>query len=166
MLITKKELKRFTDSKATEPHNSLGMHPVVKAGKPGLVVRAFLSNAVSCEVVDVENGEDSRYPMKKLTAEGFFEGFIEGRSEVFKYRLRTETGDLEVRQFYDPYSFLPTISESDLYLFNEGNEHRIYEKLGSRPRLIDGVPGVSFTVWAPNAQRVCLFWLAWLAEPW
>ena len=132
------------------------MHPVVKRGKPGVVVRAFLSNTVSCEVVDIEQEDSPRYPMERLTDDGFFEGFIEGRKGVFKYRLRTETENLEIRQFYDPYSFLPTISETDLYLFNEGNEHRIYEKLGSRPRVVDGIPGVSFAVWAPNAQRFSL----------
>jgi 1,4-alpha-glucan branching enzyme len=154
MLITKKELERFTKSKASQPHAVLGMHPVTKRGKSGVVVRAFLSNAVSCEVVDIEQENSPRYPMEKLTDDGFFEGFIEGRKDVFKYRLRTETENLEIRQFYDSYSFLPTISETDLYLFNEGNEHRIYEKLGSRPRTVDGIPGVSFAVWAPNAQRV------------
>ena len=154
MLITKKELERFTNSKVSQPHGVLGMHSVKKKGKYGVVVRAFLSNAVSCEIVDIEQENSPRYPMKKLTDDGFFEGFIEGRKDVFKYRLRTETENLEIRQFYDSYSFLPTISETDLYLFNEGNEHRIYEKLGSRPRTVDGIPGVSFAVWAPNAQRV------------
>ncbi len=154
MLITKKELKLFKDSNASTPHNTLGMHHAVKKGKSGLVVRAFLSDANSCEVVDIEQEDGPRYPMEKLSDDGFFEGFIEGREEVFKYRLRIETGDLEIRQFYDPYSFLPTVGESDLYLFNEGNEHRIYEKLGSRPKTVDGVPGVSFAVWAPNAARV------------
>ncbi len=46
------------------------------------------------------------------------------------------------------------MGESDLYLFGKGDERRIYEKLGSHLRTIDGVPGTSFAVWAPNAQRV------------
>jgi len=154
MLITKKELKQFTESKASEPHGTLGMHPAVKEGVAGVVVRAFLSNVISCEIVDIEHEDRPRFPMEKLSEDGFFEGFIESRAEVFKYRLRVKTNDLEIRQFNDPYAFLPTIGESDLYLFNQGNEHRIYEKLGSRPRVVDGVPGISFAVWAPNAQRV------------
>lgn len=136
------------------PHGALGMHPVKVKGKSGLVVRAFVSDAKSCEVVDIEDKGQPRFEMERLSKDGFFECFIEGRDKVFKYRLRVETSDLEIRQFYDPYSFLPTIGESDLYLFNEGNEHRIFEKLGSRPRVVDGVPGVSFAVWAPNASRV------------
>ena len=85
MLITKKELERFTNSKVSQPHGVLGMHSVKKKGKSGVVVRAFLSNAVSCEIVDIEQENSPRYPMKKLTDDGFFEGFIEGRfaSDVY-----------------------------------------------------------------------------------
>ena len=46
------------------------------------------------------------------------------------------------------------ITEYDLYLFGEGNHTRIYDKLGAHPLTIDGVAGVHFAVWAPNAQRV------------
>jgi len=154
MIIAKKELESFRNAEVSVPHGALGMHPVSVKGKSGLVVRAFVSDAKSCEVVDIEDESLPRYPMKRISEDGFFEGFIEDREAVFKYRLRVETTDLEIRQFYDPYSFLPTIGESDLYLFNEGNEHRIFEKLGSRPRVVDGIPGVSFAVWAPNASRV------------
>ena len=54
----------------------------------------------------------------------------------------------------DPYSFLPTLGETDLYLFGQGNEHRIYEKLGAQLRTLDGVAGAGFAVWAPEAKRV------------
>jgi 1,4-alpha-glucan branching enzyme len=46
------------------------------------------------------------------------------------------------------------MSESDLYLFGKGEEQKIYDKLGAQLRYIDGTDGVSFGVWAPNAQRV------------
>lgn len=154
MIIAKKDLESLRNANMSTPHGTLGMHPLTVKGKSGIVVRAFVSDASSCEVVDIEDENDSRYGMKRLSEDGFFECFIEGRDTVFKYRLRVETKDLEIRQFYDPYSFLPTVGESDLYLFNQGNEHRIFEKLGSRPRIVDGVPGVSFAVWAPNAKRV------------
>ena len=60
----------------------------------------------------------------------------------------------QVRRTRDPYSFLPTLGEGDLYLFGKGDERRIYEKLGGHLRTIDGVAGASFAVWAPNAQRI------------
>ena len=46
------------------------------------------------------------------------------------------------------------ISEYDLYLFGEGNHTRIYDRLGAHPTVADGVSGVHFAVWAPNAARV------------
>src|SRR5260370_16989818 len=54
----------------------------------------------------------------------------------------------------DAYAFLTTLGEGDLYLFGKGDERRIYDKLGAQLRTIDGVPGASFALWAPNAQRI------------
>ena len=51
-------------------------------------------------------------------------------------------------------SFPPMLTELDLHLFNEGSHDRIYEKLGAHLRTIDGVTGVNFAVWAPNAKEV------------
>ncbi|RMG72772.1 MAG: 1,4-alpha-glucan branching protein GlgB [Nitrospirae bacterium] len=48
------------------------------------------------------------------------------------------------------------ITEYDLYLFGEGNHLRAYEKLGSHIVEIDGVRGVHFALWAPNAEEVSL----------
>jgi 1,4-alpha-glucan branching enzyme len=47
----------------------------------------------------------------------------------------------------------PTIGELDLHLFAEGKHEHIYEKLGAHVVTHNGVKGVSFAVWAPNAQR-------------
>jgi 1,4-alpha-glucan branching enzyme len=92
--------------------------------------------------------------MKLLAPEGLFEAFIPGRSEVCAYELKARSADGRVRQFRDPYCFLPTLGDQDLYLFNEGNEHRIYDKLGAHLRDLGGTPGVAFAVWAPAAARV------------
>lgn len=46
------------------------------------------------------------------------------------------------------------LSEDDLYLFNEGSHLRLYERLGAHPLAADGVDGVYFAVWAPDAVRV------------
>lgn len=46
------------------------------------------------------------------------------------------------------------LSNDDLFLFNEGSHHRLYEKLGAHPLTVDGVQGTYFAVWAPNAQQV------------
>ena len=54
----------------------------------------------------------------------------------------------------EPTSFPPTLGEIDLHLFGEGRHERIYEKLGAHVLTLDGVKGVAFAVWAPNADRV------------
>jgi 1,4-alpha-glucan branching enzyme len=46
------------------------------------------------------------------------------------------------------------ITDYDVYLFREGKHYRIYEKLGAHPLVVDGVSGVYFAVWAPNAAEV------------
>jgi 1,4-alpha-glucan branching enzyme len=130
------------------------MHPHEKGTKSGLVVRAFLDDALTCEVVDVSVPDGPRYPLEKIGKEGFFEGLIPDRKSVFAYRLRIERYNGEMRQFFDPYSFLPTLSDDDVYLFNKGDDHQAHNKMGAHLREINGVSGVSFAVWAPNAKRV------------
>ena|ERR1039458_4300940 len=114
MIVTKKELDSLLLGQNAQPHAVLGMHPLIQQGKPGVVVRALVQDAKTCEVVDHEEGTEKRFPMEKLSPLGFFETFIPDRKDVFRYRLRIEKGSGEIRQFYDPYSFLPTLSNQDL----------------------------------------------------
>jgi 1,4-alpha-glucan branching enzyme len=154
VILPKPDLTALLNASHTSPHSVLGMHPHTRGQSKGVVVRAFLRNVASCAVVDVASGED--WPMKSIAPEGLFEVFIPKRPAVFGYQLRAKTPTGEMRQFYDPYCFLPTLSEQDLYLFNEGNEHRAYDKLGAHLRNPGGVPGVAFAVWAPAAKQVSL----------
>ncbi len=66
---------------------------------------------------------------------------------------RTDTQG-HVSTFYDPYSFGPQISDFDLNLFTAGKHLHIYRVLGAHQKYIDGVSGVLFATWAPNAARV------------
>ena len=152
VILAKAELTSFLAAKHATPHDHLGMHPHVRLKSKGVVVRALVHDAVKCAVVNLANGES--YVMTRLAPEGFFEVFIARQPAVFRYQLRATLGNGEIRQFFDPYAFLPTLGAQDLYLFNEGTEHRIYEKLGAHLRTVDGVPGVAFAVWAPGAARV------------
>ncbi|MGB0413259.1 MAG: 1,4-alpha-glucan branching protein GlgB [Coraliomargarita sp.] len=154
MIVTKKELDSITKVACNQPHAILGMHPCKSGKEKSLVVRAYLDDAVSCEVVDITSSDGPRYPLKRLSEDGFFEGIIEDRAEPFLYRLRIERYNGEIRQFFDPYRFMPTLSEDDVYYFNGGNDHQAHNKLGGHLRVVDGVQGVSFAVWAPNAERV------------
>lgn len=48
------------------------------------------------------------------------------------------------------------LTDQDIYLFNEGTHYRLYDKLGSKVATVDGVAGTNFSVWAPNAKKVCV----------
>ena len=57
-------------------------------------------------------------------------------------------------EFYDIYSFPPVLGELDIHLLAEGNHLASYRKLGAHPMVHEGVEGIAFAVWAPNARRV------------
>ncbi|MBW7896309.1 MAG: 1,4-alpha-glucan branching protein GlgB [Opitutaceae bacterium] len=154
MILSPRETAALLECLDSSPHSRLGMHACTHRGQRGLVVRALVRNAAGCAVVDV--GRTEAWTMTRLAPAGLFEVFIPRRTEHFRYQLRLRTPNGETHQIHDPYSFLPTLGDQDLYLFNEGNEHRIYDKLGAHLRTVDGVAGVGFAVWAPNASRVSL----------
>ena len=154
MILAKSDLNALLQARHAAPHAVLGMHPLTRRRSKGVVARAFLREAVACEVVELDAQPPIAHPMTRLANEGVFEAFIARRPEVFRYQLRALYANGEYRQFHDPYCFLPTLGPQDLFLFNEGNEHRIYDKLGAHVRHLGGVTGVSFAVWAPAAARV------------
>ncbi|MBI5629926.1 MAG: 1,4-alpha-glucan branching protein GlgB [Elusimicrobia bacterium] len=46
------------------------------------------------------------------------------------------------------------LTDDDLHWFNEGRHSRLYEKMGAHLFVLDGKPGLLFSVWAPNAKKV------------
>jgi 1,4-alpha-glucan branching enzyme len=54
----------------------------------------------------------------------------------------------------DPYRFGPVLGDLDLHLLGEGTHRRLWQALGAHPCRHEGVAGVRFAVWAPNARRV------------
>ncbi len=154
MPVPKEDLNALLEARHATPHSVLGMHPYTRGRGRGVVVRALLPGVSACAVVEPDAPGSPAHPMTRLAEPGFFEVSIPRRPSVFRYRLRATAPDGATREFFDPYTFLPTLDAQDLYLFNEGNEHRIHEKLGAHPRDLGGVRGVSFAVWAPAAARV------------
>jgi 1,4-alpha-glucan branching enzyme len=128
------------------------MHPL--GDGQGLVVRAMVPGAALVEIQPVHEKDKPTIKLKRLPKTDVFEGSTTLADRVYAYDLVITEGGQKVRRTRDPYSFLPTLSEADLYLFGKGDERRIYDKLGAHRRILDGVGGVSFAVWAPNAQRV------------
>src|SRR5947209_16915078 len=152
MILTRAELESLIEAANRNPHQLLGMHPL--GDGTGVVVRAFLPNAAEVKIVPTQEKDKPEIILKSLHKSGIFEGVSNKAKQVYAYDLVITDHQGQVRRYRDAYSFLPTLSETDLYLFGQGNERRIYDKLGSQLRVIDGVAGVSFGVWAPNARRV------------
>ncbi len=70
------------------------------------------------------------------------------------YRLQWRDASDRMHVEWDAYAFRTEISAHDRHLFNEGQLHRAYEVLGALPHAVNGVDGIRFAVWAPNAERV------------
>jgi 1,4-alpha-glucan branching enzyme len=132
------------------PHAILGAHPVEPQFGGGVIVRAFHPDAEACDLIIA--GEGPR-PMQPL-GHGVFGLHLGDRHLPLKYRLRFNFAGGSTWERGDPYSYMPTVGEMDLYLLGEGTHRRLWESLGARPMVMDGVAGTSFSVWAPSAKRV------------
>ncbi|HZI20596.1 MAG TPA: 1,4-alpha-glucan branching protein GlgB [Pyrinomonadaceae bacterium] len=143
------EVEQLLSLYVRDPHALLGAHPTPR----GVVVRAYRPEAERVELI-VE-GEAAR-EMVRVHAAGLFELLLEGRAQLFPYRLRAAYPGGDSFTHQDPYAFLPTVTTFDEHLFNEGRHWRLYDKLGAHVREQGGVRGVSFAVWAPQADGVSL----------
>ncbi len=152
MILSQSELDSLVRLVHRSPHQLLGMHPL--SGGKGVVARVFWPSAARVEVHPTHEKSKPSFGLKRIHNSGLFEGVNRRTGEVYACDLHVWDEDGRFTTTRDPYSFLPSLSESDLFLFGEGNERRLYEKLGAQSRVIDGVLGVSFCVWAPNAQRI------------
>ena len=152
MLLTPSELDSLTRLIHRSPHTLLGMHPL--GDGTGVVGRAMIPGAVAVQVVPVHDRSRSAFDLLRLGSTDVFEGIQKTASQVYAYDLRIQWADGSVTQGRDPYSFWPTVSDSDLHLFGEGNHLRVYEAFGARVLTLDGVVGVAFAVWAPSAGRM------------
>jgi 1,4-alpha-glucan branching enzyme len=152
MILTPAERDSLLKVQHRHPHELLGMHPLGDGS--GVVVRAFLPNAANVEVVPTVERKKAAFLLERIHDSGLFEGTTTAANKVYAYELVITDYQGQTRRVRDGYSFLPTLGEMDLHLFGEGNDRRIYDKLGAQLREIDGVAGTSFAVWAPNAKRV------------
>ncbi len=145
--ISAEELDRLAGGAHHNPHSLLGSHSV--AG--GTAIRTLRPGA---REVTLLLGEQ-RMPMDRVHDVGIFSVHVP--SEVGDYRLEVayDQGSVTVD---DGYRYLPTLGEVDLHLIGEGRHERLWEVLGAHVRTYESlagpVAGVSFAVWAPNAQGV------------
>ena len=132
------------------PFSLLGMHET-GAKKPGVVVRVFRPSATKTELIRVADGKAVEMP--RIHADGLYEAFFPNE-KPFAYQLRFTWFDKTTATLEDPYRFPLQLTDLDMYLLGEGTNYKAYAKMGAHPTTIDGVEGVHFAVWAPNAVRV------------
>ena len=144
------------------PQVYLGPHRAQAGKVEGTVVRVFHPEASAVDFV--LRGKDQ--PMEAL-GDGFFALWLpdkasktkakaktKSKAKTLDYRLRFHFTDGSTWEREDPYRFPPTFGEVDLYLLSEGTHLRLWDCLGARPTVHEGVEGFAFSVWAPNARRV------------
>jgi 1,4-alpha-glucan branching enzyme len=137
-------LQRILDAKHHDPFSFLGVHSLNGSN----TLRVFHPKA---EKISLKTGE-SWVELKLVHRSGLFE--LTSKNEIKTpclLKIEVEHHQFEI---YDPYTFNSSISEVELHLFGEGKLKQAYKTLGSQILTLQGVEGVRFAVWAPNAERV------------
>lgn len=130
------------------PQHLLGIHDYGE----GQVITVYRPHA---REVFVTNPTGKAPVQMERLAEGLYGAYFPKKKyNGTKYLIRTTYEDGTTVSVADCYAFPSLISDYDVYLFAEGKNYDIYDKLGAHPMTIDGVEGTYFAVWAPNARRV------------
>lgn len=146
--LSETEIQALMRAEHGDPFAVLGPH----ATADGLEVRALLPGARAVAVMHGSSG----WPLATLERRpgtDFFAGLVPTQPASLGYRLRVDW-EHHSSEIEDPYRFPPVLGEMDVWLLAEGTHLRPFEQLGAHLREIDGVKGVAFAVWAPNARRV------------
>ena len=140
----KTQIESLLQARLYDPFGLLGLHQ----DGAQWVLRVYQPSATQVALLNKTDSE----PFKQIHPSGMYEW----RGDVQParpYKLNISEG-LATREVFDPYQFPANISQQDLFLFSEGKLHQGYRMLGSHAVEIDGVKGIRFAVWAPNAERV------------
>ncbi len=143
-LLDDREVEALLAGRHGDAFAVLGPHD----GPAGRIVRVLAPGARGVDVLRRVDGES----LGTLGAvrPGLFEGMVTDRAP---YRLRIAWPG-GVQETEDPYAFGPLLGDLDLHLFNEGRHFELAEAFGANRLVLDGVEGVRFAVWAPNAAAV------------
>ncbi len=133
-------LRLIVEARHHDPFAVLGIH--------GNTIRLYLPQVR--EVVLTHTGA----PFSRIAESDFFEWH--GDTTALPRPIAITRVDQEGLHHheYDPYSFPPQLSEFDISLFNSGRHWHLYRILGAHRCSVEGVSGIRFATWAPNAERV------------
>ena len=145
--LSASEIRLLEEGRHPDPFAVLGRHLVEDVS----LVRAWLPGAAYVELVTGE-GEERRATPMIGSGNGLYEALCPAGTP---YRIRTAWPG-GISESADPYGFGLLLSDDDLHLFAEGRHFDLSTRLGANPRFFDGVEGVLFAVWAPNASHVAV----------
>jgi 1,4-alpha-glucan branching enzyme len=131
-----------------DPFAVLGPHETPE----GWAVRAFVPFALQVRAV---NRDGSPLATLERRKGDFFEGLVKGLKARPSYRLEANNAQGSW-SYEDGYSFGPALGQLDDHLLLEGTHRQLYRRLGAQVTTHEGVGGVLFALWAPNAQRVSI----------
>jgi 1,4-alpha-glucan branching enzyme len=149
-LLDNEAVSAIINAKHQDIFSVLGMHK--HPTETAIIVRSFLPEALSVEVIDSKTNE-SVVVLDLIDKAGLFEGKLPQRRHVFNYRLRISYKN-DILVLDDPYRYPALINNDDLYLFCEGTHEKVYQWMGAHPIEVDNVKGIHFVLWAPDASRV------------
>ncbi len=139
-----KKIEPLVEARHHDPFAVLGRH--FESSQE--VIRVFKPNTKSVFVESKEN------EMTRVGDSDLFELNVSGKNLPEHYKLISVYADGVEHSGYDPYNFLPQLPDYDIHLFAEGKHWHIYRLLGAHIINVDGIEGVFFATWAPNAERV------------
>ena len=140
-------ISALLDGTHADPFSLLGIHQ----GPQGGFVRAVLPGTERVEAFDLAG--QALGLLTCVHAGGLFEGKVSGGPQPVRYRCHAGAHDWWVT---DPYSFAPVLGPIDDFLIAQGTHLRLFAKMGAHTIEHQGVLGVHFAVWAPNARLVSL----------
>jgi len=133
---------RFTD-----PHDFLGLNLKEKEGQ-GPFIRLWFPETSSCQLKIGGKIVEA----KPLGEAGLFVYPLQKEIRAQEYLIHHHDGTWA----NDPYAFDQVIGELDVHLIRQGLHYELYDLLGATSKVHQGVAGMSFAVWAPNAVSVLL----------
>ncbi|MDZ7781421.1 MAG: 1,4-alpha-glucan branching protein GlgB [Halioglobus sp.] len=139
------QLEPLLEGRHHDPFSLLGCHREGDA----YIIRALLPDAREASVI---TGDDA-ITMQRLSSTDLFTCQC-SRPPAPDYELQWRDNRGNRHRARDPYSFGPIVGDFDMHLFGEGRHLHIYRHLGAHCCVHEGVEGVSFATWAPNAERV------------
>ncbi|MEM9604144.1 MAG: 1,4-alpha-glucan branching protein GlgB [Pseudomonadota bacterium] len=145
------DIDALAQGRHADPFSWLGCH----ATEAGWAIRTLMPGAERVELL----GSAHTQPLAQATRlhdSGLFEAALSSAPPGLQYSWRVHWPHSAPQHITDPWRFRPGLGELDLHLLSEGTHGALGDVLGAHPTAMDGVDGVRFAVWAPNARHAAV----------